>query len=1232
MSSKRSYLDSLNAGRSRKAHASLEELNRSLESLGHKLDRSREVPPLREERAPRRSQWAETDMNFRERPSEDWRSRATAPRQRMMEPAYAPRREDDGSAARIAAELKGLREELRQQMTAGIRREFDVLRSEVERASASPASVRADAELGVEFERLSDAIAALSERGDDKNINMLRLELEQVKGVLDSLAREETVLSVDRRWDDFNKRWSTLENRLSGSLTKNGDPALGALSARLEQISDAVNGLPESLSLRSLEDKVRSLAGAVDQFTSQQDRRGSDFNALIEERLDEISRAIVATTSTLQTPHVDPEPFERIEARITSLAHQLEELAEDRPSGEVIDRLSFLSQRVDEIAERASVPEKSVERLGRQIAAIADRIENTPPAMNAEHILQGMEQRFEMLSQMIDRRQDDALEHGQALFRDLERRLEGVAERLDERNAPSLDNAGIMSAIDQRFADLAQQLESRVADPVGGVLMRELESRLENISTRLETSTAHVASINPDLIRSLESQVTSLSRHLSEPGARADFGEIGPRLDHIERSISGNRDSVLEAAREAAENAVKSFSGSPTEAAAVAGLAQDLKSLESLTRRSDERNTKTFEAIHDTLLKIVERLGSLETGPRENRAAAAKFSVNDAPSLAPADAMSLDMRDEQRTEPKRTPAEAAAAAAVAALGSDGKGDADNGGRMRSMLGGLSRALGGKKERTEPELAGSDLPDTMGEAPTLDLDEPLDPKIANQPLEPGSGAPDLQAIMRRVRDERGQPVRHNEGDAAKSDFIAAARRAAQAAAADAGMVRKGPDSSGKGGRSSIGDFLKNRRKPILMAAVAVMLALAGLQLGKAFMADGSETASSAEPAVEQTVGTAAAPMEPQATQPSGEADQVRMVDMPPETGAPVLAGQQAAPEEQVASEREIAGETPPSPMPVEPDATAETAALPEQPAAVEPTVAPPAPAATQSATGSIPVEAGPVALREAAESGDAKAIFEIGSRYAEGRGVKVDLPAAAKWYEKSAEMGFAPAQYRIGNFFEKGTGVERDIAKAKTWYQMAAEQGNASAMHNLAVLYAMGADGTADNESAARWFQQAAELGVKDSQFNLGILAAKGVGMPQDLEESYKWFALVAKAGDRDAGAKRDEIANALRPEQLERARATTELWKPKPVKAEANSFEVPEAWTESQAKTASVDMKKAVRNIQVILNKNGYDAGGADGVMGGKTKTAIAAFQKDNGMEPTGEIDEKLVRVLLEKK
>ena len=88
---------------------------------------------------------------------------------------------------------------------------------------------------------------------------------------------------------------------------------------------------------------------------------------------------------------------------------------------------------------------------------------------------------------------------------------------------------------------------------------------------------------------------------------------------------------------------------------------------------------------------------------------------------------------------------------------------------------------------------------------------------------------------------------------------------------------------------------------------------------------------------------------------------------------------------------------------------------------------------------VPAEAGPLPLREAASAGDAKALFEVATRYAEGRGLKADMAEAAKWYEKSAELGFAPAQYRIGNMYEKGIGVTRDIAKSRGWYEKAAEK-------------------------------------------------------------------------------------------------------------------------------------------------------------------------------------------------
>ena len=277
----------------------------------------------------------------------------------------------------------------------------------------------------------------------------------------------------------------------------------------------------------------------------------------------------------------------------------------------------------------------------------------------------------------------------------------------------------------------------------------------------------------------------------------------------------------------------------------------------------------------------------------------------------------------------------------------------------------------------------------------------------------------------------------------------------------------------------------------------------------------------------------------------------------------------------------------------------------------------------------PEEAGPLALREAAANGDGLALFEVGARYTDGRGVQSDFSEAAKWYRYAADLGFAPAQYRLANFYEKGTGLPRDVSQALTWYQMSAEQGNASAMHNLAVLYAMGQDGVADYDTAGRWFTKAADLGVKDSQFNLAILHARGSGVTQDLEESYKWFAIAAKSGDKDAAKKRDEVANALRPEQLESARAKVELWKPAALNEGANSVRIPDEWRGAETRTASVDMKKAVRNIQAILTKNGFDTGGVDGVMGNNTIRAIKEFQTSVGLEPTGEVDDALVKELL---
>ena len=48
------------------------------------------------------------------------------------------------------------------------------------------------------------------------------------------------------------------------------------------------------------------------------------------------------------------------------------------------------------------------------------------------------------------------------------------------------------------------------------------------------------------------------------------------------------------------------------------------------------------------------------------------------------------------------------------------------------------------------------------------------------------------------------------------------------------------------------------------------------------------------------------------------------------------------------------------------------------------------------------------------------------RFAEGRGVPVNMEEAAHWYERAASKGLVPAQFRYASLLEKGLGVKKDL--------------------------------------------------------------------------------------------------------------------------------------------------------------------------------------------------------------
>src|SRR6266487_2686026 len=62
------------------------------------------------------------------------------------------------------------------------------------------------------------------------------------------------------------------------------------------------------------------------------------------------------------------------------------------------------------------------------------------------------------------------------------------------------------------------------------------------------------------------------------------------------------------------------------------------------------------------------------------------------------------------------------------------------------------------------------------------------------------------------------------------------------------------------------------------------------------------------------------------------------------------------------------------------------------------------------------------VRKAAEQGDAKAQFNLGSMYHDGQGLPRDYAEAFRWCQKAAEQGYARAQDGVGYMHCNGQGV------------------------------------------------------------------------------------------------------------------------------------------------------------------------------------------------------------------
>lgn len=135
--------------------------------------------------------------------------------------------------------------------------------------------------------------------------------------------------------------------------------------------------------------------------------------------------------------------------------------------------------------------------------------------------------------------------------------------------------------------------------------------------------------------------------------------------------------------------------------------------------------------------------------------------------------------------------------------------------------------------------------------------------------------------------------------------------------------------------------------------------------------------------------------------------------------------------------------------------------------------------------------------EAANDGDAQAMFLLSQSYEHGTGVAVDPVRALDWLQRSAAAGHPLASYNLGDRYLNGRGVAVDPAEAALWWRRAALQGLVQAQYNLGTLYLRGLGVEADRNQAVWWYRQAAAQGSARARQALAVLERQSDGSTAD---------------------------------------------------------------------------------------------------------------------------------------
>ncbi|MHA1523166.1 MAG: peptidoglycan-binding protein [Alphaproteobacteria bacterium] len=903
-------------------------------------------------------------------------------------------------------------------------------------------------------------------------------------------------------------------------------------------------------------------------------------------------------------------------------------------------RLGALVERFDALDTDQGSNDYSL--LENQVVTLGRRVDDAQRELRENPTINLLEARLDKISARLD-----GNEHEMSRGVDVEaltRVVTDLREDFDRSNTAT--RPAVVQAIETRLHTLSGDLDTMRGDEVVKNRVVQLAGRLDDVTARLSSTESGLASAGDphpqiailemrietlaneiaggalatsgDALKGLESQINVIADRLNQTEERfsAPMQSIEASLSQLFESLEKNRIEAIEAAEQTAVKAAqKVLAGSADaeasgdHAGAFNALETGLAEVRAEAGEADRRTHETLEAVHDTLERVIDRLGALEA---QGQAAPPASEAPSAPDLP---------LKEFRLPPLP--------GAVSKADEPGDGSSEPEGRTLEVA-----------EKTEP-ASDKNAKDAKDAKDAVDAEGP-----------PAGSGTDFS----RAYDIPGQTLSRNE------DFIAAARRAAQAANAAVESEEKNGSAKKKDQANGSG---KGHRRTILFAVAALFIAvgamsvsgmlgpnlLGGLKKDQVIPASVGSITPSPQSAMPPGAKYVQQPSTPQSQEkPTPRAMSLGLDDgpqaMPGAMVAPGMAPDQGnfgRPERvstmvPTGAPRIAKSSPPPRIWPETGSAnaasaksatSAKSAAIAGGTIKIAARTAPQAP----EVAAKLPLPAksiGSKALRQAAASGQARAQFEVGARFAQGRTGLKDFGRAATWYQRAAAQGLAPAQYRLGALYEKGQGVAQDKKVARLWYQRAAEQGNIKAMHNLGVILTDAALGRPDFSRAARWFQKAAQEGLTDSQYNLGVLHERGLGVERDAAKAYKWFAIAGAKGDVDAAKRQSVLEKSMSPAALAAAHGAVKQWRPRTPDQGANVVAGPVGgWGKATPQAAGQRLSPAtIARTQLLLKELGYLPGAADGIMGPQTGEAIAEFERERGLAVSGRPSHGLIKLL----